>query len=372
MSDPDIQTGGLPSWAITMLVSLLLVGGVGAAVVLQKEPGTTQKIDKSSSLFSKGFPSDFFGAGQDEAEEIPDKEATAKAAAAAAAAVTPKPRIVYRSRPIAKAPPSPPIDYAAIAEKQRAFKIEQINKKRRGSGVAFSAIGGRFGEETKTEWVNTEENYQDQGLAGIEASFPVNLERTITADRFISATLINNIHSQMGGKIVAQIDMNIYGAHGRKVLIPAASKAIGRYFPTGKVGDSRIKAIWTRIITPKGINIVLGNAEMADAWGRAGISGDVDSRVWERYGVALLISSISAAGQMTVPVNQANTKAGVDALSREFSRTTQAILDQNIDLKPIIKIDAGTRIFITPLEDIWFKKPIKRTVLVQRSKESNQ
>lgn len=362
--ESDVQSGGIPGWVTTIFISLVAVGGLATVVVMSDKPETTQKINLDSSLFSNPLPDGFLSSRALEAKEVK------RLARKKQNKVQKKEKTVrtkQKKQPQVKAYTAPPVDYAAIAERRRLAKIEAINRQRRGTGIAFTAYNGSFGANSTEEWKNTEDDFSSQGTGGLEASFPVNLERTITADKFISAAVINNIHSQLPGKIVAQIDKHVYGSHGKKILIPAGSKAVGQYFPTGKVGDTRIRAIWTRIITPEGINIVLGNAEMADSWGRAGVTGKVDARIWERYGVALLISTITAAGQMAVPVDTQAQANGVNTFSQEMSRTTQTILENNIGLKPIIKIDAGTKIFLQPLEDIWFKKPIKRTVIAQRT-----
>lgn len=186
-----------------------------------------------------------------------------------------------------------------------------------------------------------------------KASYPVDFSRTLTADRNINAILINEINSALAGKVVAQIEDNIYATQGRNILIPAGSRAIGYYQSLEKVGDTRLQILWSRIITPKGVNIVI-NSELADQMGRSGLGGEVDTRFWDRYGLTLLISTINAVAQFA-----AKTSSGQAVLyntyGKDLSNISAKILEEQINIKPIITINAGTRILISPLQDIWFR-----------------
>jgi len=57
-----------------------------------------------------------------------------------------------------------------------------------------------------------------------------------SAGKYMPAILQNEINSELGGKVVAQVEENVFGGHGRNILIPAGGKAIGRYKPLTKVG----------------------------------------------------------------------------------------------------------------------------------------
>lgn len=169
------------------------------------------------------------------------------------------------------------------------------------------------------------------------ATFPVNLERTLTADRMIGALLINDLRSDLGGQVVAQIESHIYAAHGGNILIPAGSKAIGKYDPIAVSGAERLAVAWTRIITPDGVNIDLAEAHSTDAMGRGGLTGVLDDRGGDRYNKALMASFIPLPAAEAIVAAQ---------------------LKDGAEIKPRITIAGGTRIVINPTVDIWFKKPV--------------
>lgn len=206
---------------------------------------------------------------------------------------------------------------------------------------------------TEKKIADIKTGYKKLGISKTEATYPVDLRRTLTADRRIEAILIEDINSTLPGKITAQIENNIYAAQGRHILIPIGSKAIGHYQSLNKIGETRLGIIWSRIITPKGVNIVT-NAEMTDQMGRSGLAGEIDTKFWDKYGLAILVSTVSALAQISVNVDNQNQAVFIDTYGKELSTLSAKILEEQINIKPTIKIPAGARILISATEDIWF------------------
>lgn len=95
-------------------------------------------------------------------------------------------------------------------------------------------------------------------LAFLLFAVPVNgLEsknkHTLNADSYISMLLIGALDSTFGGKVVAQVESNVYASKGREIVIPAGSKAIGYY--KSLTAEENLMISWTRIITPQGVNV---------------------------------------------------------------------------------------------------------------------
>lgn len=352
---PDIAKPGhkLPEWAIWAIAGSLVIGGGGSVAYLLKSAQKPKA--KPQVVVKSGVPDDYFT--QPEAPKLPEPPKE-EPKPQAVAPIPAGPRIVsekrltandfFTARAAPANPPAPPVD-PAIAE----------NEARRGKAQTW--VSRPSGAMVKAdEHINAQEKWaEDQEVA----SFPVNLERVVTVDRFIRATLINGINSELAGKVVAQIDENVYGAHGNKVLIPAGSKAVGRYKASLKPGDERIEMFWSRLITPDGINIHLGDAEMADAMGRSGITGEVDNRFFDRYGLSLLVSTIGILGSVAIPVNNQGQAVVVQQYGSATTNLASQILEKNINLKPKINIAPGAPILLSPTKDIWFKKPEKRDSL---------
>ncbi|OCL86008.1 Type IV secretion system protein virB10 [Aliarcobacter thereius] len=213
---------------------------------------------------------------------------------------------------------------------------------------------------------------KDFGLQSDVASRVVKLDRVITADKLFPATLMTAISSLLPGKIVAIIEDNIYGSHGKELLIPKGSTAIGSYKPVEKIDEERLAISWQRIITPLGVNINLTNATATDQMGRSGAFGEIDRRYLQRYGLPLAITTTSSLlgylamkGQETlIPGNYDPSTIFKNEIIRDYKndigKMSEQVLKEQLKIKPVINIEAGTRIFISPVVDIWFPEIRKK------------
>ncbi|WP_221272356.1 DNA type IV secretion system protein ComB10 [Helicobacter gastrofelis] len=208
------------------------------------------------------------------------------------------------------------------------------------------------------------------------------LLRTITADKMIPAFLVTPISSQLAGKVVAQVESDIFANMGRAVLIPKGSKVIGYYSNNNKIGEYRLDIVWSRIITPQGVNITLTNAKGADIKGYSGLVGQMITHNFQRYGMPLLVSTLSNGLLIALTSALAN-KTGKNNLFGDFllmqlTRQTGLGLNQIItqilkdksNLKPIIIIREGSRVFISPNLDIFFPTPREGEVVAKFFKHS--
>lgn len=202
------------------------------------------------------------------------------------------------------------------------------------------------------------------------------LTRMIRAGRLIPAILTTAISSDLAGIVTAQIEQDIYAAHGRAVLIPRGSKAIGFYQSNTAIGREKLEIKWREIITPQGINILLTNAIVADNIGMTGANGVVNNKYWDRYALPLGISTISNAlllgiaskfdkkdnGSTQVNEYQQNIFSGVQ---KDINSVVDDILQQHQSIKPTIEIQSGSRIFLVPTNHMWFSKPKNNEVLMK-------
>lgn len=198
---------------------------------------------------------------------------------------------------------------------------------------------------------------EDFGIDKDVSTFPVDLSRVVTADRYIPCILVDQINSQLEGRVTCTVERNVYGYHGRNILIPAGSKFMGSHGTLKKVGDERFNIEWKRFLRPDGAHVSLTDAYASDRIGSTGIEGVVDRRNWEKYGGALLTSTISVLAQMSIPSEGTTiTNSAAESFATDMGRVTAAMLNENINIKPYSIVPAGERILITPVTDIWLKK----------------
>jgi len=212
-------------------------------------------------------------------------------------------------------------------------------------------------------------DYTDAGLPGVVSGFPVDRSRVLTADRYIPAVLENTLNSELPGRAIAVVERPVFGEDERLVLIPAGSRLIGSYKSGAKYGQARLDISWSRILRPDGVTINI-DAAAADVMGRAGVPGDLDSRLVEKYGSSFLTSVIAAAGtwalagSSTVSTSALGTTQtlspraqAANRLGNDTDALAQRMVQDNVDIRPVLTVPAGTRLVIVPSEDIWLRDP---------------
>ena len=258
--------------------------------------------------------------------------------------------------PIAAAPP-------LSSNASKAREALSFGRLRQNAGLTVNGAGNEARHEAR------EDDYAESGLPGVVSSFPVDRRRVLTADRYIPAVLENSLNSQLPGRAIAVVERPVFGEDGAVVLIPAGSRVIGHYRAQSKYGLARLDVAWTRILRPDGGNINL-EADSADVMGRAGIPGDLDQRFLEKYASALLVSIIGAGGDWALADNSQVSSTALGATTIESGRTQaanrfgndmeklgQRVVEDNIDVRPVLTVPHGTRLLIIPTEDIWLRDP---------------
>lgn len=215
-----------------------------------------------------------------------------------------------------------------------------------------------------------------------KASNEHKLYRTISAMKMIPAVLLTNISSDIGGKCIAQVEEDIYAEMGKAILIPKGSKVLGNYANNNKIGEFRLNVLWTRILTPQGVNIMLTDSYGADLAGAMGIIGNLDSKYWQRYGIPLALSTLSnglilTLNNVTQKATDSASNAYINAqmmqnFQSDISGIMAAIINEQVKIKPTIRIEKGSRIFITSNKDIFFPIPKNNEVLARFFDEVKQ
>ena len=192
-----------------------------------------------------------------------------------------------------------------------------------------------------------------------KSSLPVKLNRIMTKDMVIPAILETGINSQIAGRVTALVYRQILSPNMEYSLLPAGTKIICDYEGLDKLGQTRLKLTCFELIRPDGVAVALEGMSGGDMSGRQGLIGEVDNRNWQKYGAAFVMSGLSFLSQTSTNWTSNDTvNRGANVASLEFGKVTSKIIEKNIDLKPIITVEAGTRIILRPLDNITFIEPI--------------
>lgn len=205
---------------------------------------------------------------------------------------------------------------------------------------------------------------------GVTSSLPVDNARILAADRYIAGVLESSINTQVSGNgqgsIIVQTSRDIFGYHGRYILLPKGSRLICEYEAPKKIGETRIAISCGRVLAAgHRAEIYEVAAPVRDAQGRAGITGEVDNRFWNRYGTAFMLSAISASvrGATASGTSDSNrdrndiiTDEAGKELAERFGEITASVLQETVALQPVISIPQGTRVQIRPAKDWYIRK----------------
>ena len=171
----------------------------------------------------------------------------------------------------------------------------------------------------------------------------------IAAGSFIPCVLQTAMDSSQPGYVSCIVPRNVYSDNGRVVLMEKGTKIVGEYQGGLNRGQYRLFVLWTRAVTPRGIAIDVGSPA-TDALGRGGMDGRIDNFFWQRFGTALLFSLVEDAATI-----------GSEAIGNSASNTTRVpsdaastILQQNSQIKPVLRKNQGEDVGITVAQDFDF------------------
>ncbi|WP_263063197.1 VirB10/TraB/TrbI family type IV secretion system protein [Dickeya dadantii] len=181
----------------------------------------------------------------------------------------------------------------------------------------------------------------------------------LPVDSYIPCSMMQRFVSDVGGRISCLISEDVYSASHHVKLLPAGTIARGIY-RTGALqqGRSRMFVIWTALRTPEpgSLQISLTDTEATGPLGEAGISGRIDTHFWERFGNALMLSTVqdvAAAAANAAPGKDRNTDytENTRAAASEMAKTA---LENSINIPPTLYLNQGDVIGIMTGTDIDF------------------
>jgi type IV secretion system protein VirB10 len=219
------------------------------------------------------------------------------------------------------------------------------------AGVRSSDYGGaaNAGRQLAPPATNLDTLRQASAIGQAQARPLPDRNFLITAGSFIPCVLQSAMDSSQPGYVSCIVPRNIYSDNGRVVLMEKGTKILGEYQGGLNRGQYRLFVLWTRAVTPRGIAIDVASPA-TDALGRGGVDGRVNNFFWQRFGTALLFSLVEDAATV-----------GAEAVGNSASNTTRVpsdaastILQQNGQIKPVLRKNQGEDVGITVAQDFDF------------------
>jgi type IV secretion system protein VirB10 len=169
---------------------------------------------------------------------------------------------------------------------------------------------------------------------------------------FIDCTLETAIDSTLPGITSCVTASDTFSADGRVVLLERGTRLFGETQGQVQQGSARVYVLWTEARTPAGVVVPL-ESPGTDALGRAGLPGTVQRHFWERFGAAILLSSIDSAVQAAVQASSRNSGTVIYNPSATQDVMTE-VLKSTVAIAPTVIKRNGDRIEVLVARDVDF------------------
>nr|WP_255552740.1 type IV secretion system protein VirB10 [Brevundimonas sp. BAL450] len=169
----------------------------------------------------------------------------------------------------------------------------------------------------------------------------------LTAGSSLPCILQTAMDSSTPGFVSCITPRDVWSDDGAVVLMERGTRVLGEYRSGLQRGRGRLFVLWTRAVTPEGVAVTLASPA-ADALGRAGFDGRIDSHFWERFGGALVLSIVDGAGHaaMDAGAGRGMVRAPSDAAS--------VALQESVGIPPTLRKDQGSEVSIFVARDLDF------------------
>jgi type IV secretion system protein VirB10 len=178
----------------------------------------------------------------------------------------------------------------------------------------------------------------------------------------LPAVLTSELTSDLPGLVTATLRSPVFDSpSGRHLVLPAGTRALGRYDTSLASGDSRLLVSWHRLILPDGrfFEIPLSNA--VDVHGSTGLTDRTDRHLARAFTSTLLLSLLSAGAQLAQPNTYSNSyrpptagEIAAGAVGQQMANLSTNLLERDLDVKPILTIRPGTVFGIVLQADLAF------------------
>ena len=296
--------------------------------------------------------------------------------------VLPERRGLLRRTPPPEAPKAlPPIKDNRAELAARARLEEERRERRSANSVVFNSsdsLGGDGGDSVNDRLLQTIDrvgansggasvsgfggNADGSGSAfgdsldieaseGVAAQILEDSTFILAEGNLLGCVLETAISTDLPGKTRCILSEDAYSYDGRARLLQKGTRVIGEYQGGLQAGVKRIFVIWTRAITPDGIDIRL-NSGSTDSLGRSGAGVFVDSHFFERFGASTLLSLIGAAAAGSGDDDR------LEAGGENFNESASIALENSINIEPTGYKSQGDKIRIFVARDIDFKNAL--------------
>ena len=171
---------------------------------------------------------------------------------------------------------------------------------------------------------------------------------TVSQGTLIPAVLETAINSDLPGYVRAVVSQDVRSFDGSRVLVPRSSRLVGQYKSGLSAGQTRAYVLWSRLIRPDGVSVAIASPGTDEA-GQSGLAGQVYGNFFKRFGSALLLSVVGAAGAIA-------TGGGSMLASGGGIGAAGVAAQQNGTIAPTVRVRQGQPIRVFTARDLDFSQ----------------
>lgn len=221
-------------------------------------------------------------------------------------------------------------------------------------------VGGGFARARRTDPLSA--LLRPTVTRTVEASVLPTQRLLLPKGAFIDCTLETAIDSTLPGMTTCVTATDTFSADGEVVLLGRGTQLVGETRGEMRQGQARVFVLWTEARTPSGVVVPL-DSPGTDALGRSGLTGEVNTHFWARFGAAILVSVIDAGVQAGVQ-STGNGTVIVNPSSSENVMT--GVLQSTVDIPPTVSVAPGTRVQVLVARNVDFRS-VYRLALVPKA-----
>jgi type IV secretion system protein VirB10 len=265
-------------------------------------------------------------------EAITPAPGMAQSAPAQSAVLAEPPRTAVAAAPVSNPLSSPTVVFDASALPMP------------GASAAVTAAGAAAGGNSNDDFAA-----RIGGVGGSKATAAAMIDpkTTVTQGTLIPAVLETAINTDVPGYVRAMVSLDVRSFDGSRVLVPRSSRLIGEYKSGLQAGQKRAYVVWTRLIRPDGVSVNLASPAVGFS-GTTGLQGSVNSRFFERFGSAILLSVVGGLTGMVGGVGAVVGGGGQSAAAAAIGQTGQ--------IAPTVRVRQGEPIRVFTARDLDFSK----------------
>jgi type IV secretion system protein VirB10 len=194
---------------------------------------------------------------------------------------------------------------------------------------------------------------RSEPAAAVQATVLTTQRLLLPKGAFIDCTLETAIDSTLPGMTTCVTATDTFGVDGKVVLLERGTKLVGETRGQVQQGSARVFVIWTQARTPTGVVVPL-ESPGTDELGRSGLTGEVDRHFWDRFGAAIMISTIDGVVQSAIESGSRNGATTIINPTSAQDVMTET-LKGTLNIPPTIIKHNGDRIQILVARDIDFR-----------------